>query len=185
MATLVKYQFTGFKELQAVFQELSNDFGPKDQNNILRSGVRQAMNPVLATARTLVPVDTGALHASLQLEVRKPTQKDRRSKYITATDVVIGAVTTAPSKKLAQKSYKHAKTGKKVTGIKSDGRANFMEYGFDHYAVREMGSAAVPAQPFMRPALESNSQTVVDSLASHLRNAITKYKAKQATKGQK
>lgn len=182
MATIVKYEFTGFKELQEVFQELGNDFGPKDQNKILRSGVRQAMNPVLATARTLVPVDTGALHASLQLEVRKPTQKDRRSKYITATDTIIGAVTTAPSKKLAQKSFKNAKTGKKQVGIAVDGRANFSEYGFNHYA-REVGTAAVPAQPFMRPALESNSQGVVDSLASHLRTAITKYKAKQAKKG--
>lgn len=182
MATIVKYEFTGFKELQEVFQELANDFGPKDQNKILRSGVRQAMNPVLATAKTLVPVDTGALSASLQLEVRKPTQKDRRSKYITATDTIIGAVTTAPGKKLEKRSFKNAKTGKKQIGIASDGRAQFMEYGFDHYA-REVGTAAVPAQPFMRPALETNSQNVVDSLATHLRTAITKYKAKQAKKG--
>lgn len=184
MSTIVKYEFTGFKELQEVFKELGQDFGPKDQNNILRSGVRQAMNPVLATARTLAPIDTGALHASLQLEVRRPTQKDRRSKYITATDTIIGAVTTAPGKKLATKTYKHAKTNKKVIGIRSDGRAQFMEYGFDHYS-REVGSASVPAQPFMRPALESNSQNVIDSLAGHLRTAITKYKSKQSKKGTK
>lgn len=182
MATIVKYEFTGFKELQEVFKELENDFGPKDQNNILRSGVRKAMSPVLATAKTLVPVDTGALRASLQTEVRKPTAKDRRSKYITATDTIVGLVTTASGKKLATKSFVHAKTKQKVTGIESDGRANFMEYGFDHYA-REVGTAAVPAQPFMRPALESNSQNVIDSLAGHLRTAITKYKAKQAKKG--
>jgi HK97 gp10 family phage protein len=182
MATIVKFEFVGFKELQEVFNELGNDFGPKDQNNILRSGVRKAMAPVLATARTLVPVDTGALHASLQTEARKPTNKDRRSKYITATDTVIGVVTTASGRKLANKTFTHAKTKQKVTGIPSDGRANFMEYGFDHYA-REVGTAAVPAQPFMRPALESNSQNVVDSLAAHLRTAITKYKARQAKKG--
>lgn len=181
MATIFQVEFTGYQELADVFKQLENDFGPKDSKKILNQGIRKSMQPVLQTAKSLVAVDTGGLLASLQLEVRKPTRKDRRSKYITDTDVVIGAVTTAPGKKLAKKKYFNQKKQKKVQGIPSDGRANFTEYGFDHYA-REMGSAAVPAQPFMRPALERNSQSVVDSLSSHLKTAIEKYKAKQTRK---
>lgn len=178
----VSFKYNGFQELADVFKELQNDFGPKDQNNILRSGVRKAMNPVLMTAREMVPRDTGALEASIQLETRKPTRKDRNSKYITATDVIVGLVTTAPGKKLAQKSFYHLKKKEKVKGIKSDGRANFMEYGFDHYS-KEVGTAAVPAKPFMRPSLESNAPTAVDTLAYHLADALKRYKAKQAKKG--
>jgi len=180
--TALKFQVTGFEELQEVFKKLEDDFGPKDQNSILRSAVRQAMRPVLMSSRELVPQDTGALAASLQLESRKPTKRDQRSKYITATDSVVALVTTAPGKKLAQRTFKNKKTGLKQTGIKSDGRANFMEYGFDHFA-REVGTAHVAAQPYLRPSLEGNSQLVVDTLGYHLKNQMERYKARQAKKG--
>ena len=161
-------KFVGFEELKDVFQQLSDNFGPKDNQAILRKSVRQSMLPVLATAVALVPHDTGALAASLQVESRKPTGRDIASKYIGATDTVIGLVTTAPGKKLAKTTFKNKKTGKKQVGIESDMRA----------AAVEFGTAKMAATPFLRPALEGQATVVVYRLASIIQENINKFKSK-------
>ena len=171
----VRWKLEGAQELKDVLNELSNDFGEKDQKNILKRGVREAMKPVLNMARTLVPTDTGALRASLRIEARKPTKRDKNSKYVGEKDVVIATVTTAPSSVLARTKFKNLKNTKsdiKQVGITSDARAIAME----------LGTAKVPPKPYLRPAIESQSTVVVGDLADSLRNAINKYRAKN-TKG--
>ena len=162
-------KFVGFEELKDVFQQLSDNFGPKDNQAILRKSVRQSMLPVLAQAVALVPHDTGALAASLQVESRKPTGKDKRSKYIGATDTVIGLVTTAPGKKLAKTTFTNKKSGKEEVGIKSDMRA----------AAVEFGTAKMAGTPFLRPALEGQATSVVESLASLISQNLEKFKSKK------
>lgn len=196
MAEIVKIEFTGFKELSDIFKELDSDFGQKDSKSILNRAVRQSMQPVLSQAKALAPKDTGALATTLRIEARKPSRKDKRSKYISETDSVIGAVTTKPiPKKLLKQAKEAFGNGKQARADKKkffaekgyiyDMRAAAMEYGFKHYITKEMGTAKVPAQPFMRPALEGQSSNVIESLAENLRTAITKYKAKQAKKESK
>lgn len=170
MATIFKVEFEGAKELSDLFRQIENDFGEKDSQNILRNAVRKSMQPVLLTARTLAPKDTGALAASLQVETRKPSNKDKRSKYVDGGDIVIGSVTTASGKKLAKKTFKNLQTGKKQKGIESDARATVMEFG----------TAKTPAQPYLRPALESSAANVAGSLSNSLKFSLEKYKAKQA-----
>lgn len=174
MAT-VKWKFEGALELKEVLRELSDDFGTKDAKTILRRGVREAMKPALYQAKLLAPADSGGLRASLRIETRKPNKKDMRSKYVSPNDVVIGTITTAPGPVLARTKFHnlHNTTSKiKQVGIESDARAIAMEFG----------TAKVAARPFLRPALESQSQSMVESLADNLRNAITKYQARK-TKG--
>jgi HK97 gp10 family phage protein len=170
---IVKIAFYGQPEFTEVLRQMQDDFGEKDQKKILTGAMRLAMKPVLAKARNLVPKDTGALSASLRIEARKPTKRDRNSVYVSPTDTVIGTVTTASGKQLAKKTFKNIKTGKKQKGIPSDARA---------YA-NEFGTAKMAGRPFLRPALETSSSQMLDSLTQSLKTAILKYQAKQPKKG--
>ncbi len=169
MADTVTFKVEGMKEFEQLLKEIQSDFGEKDTKKILNQAVKKSMGNVLATAKNLVPVDTGALRASLRLEVRKPTRKDKRSKYVENSDIVIGNVTTAPGNVLARTKFTNVKTGQKQKGIKSDARA----------IVNEFGTAKQPARPYLRPAMETQSPTVVSSLASSLRMALEKYRSKK------
>ena len=173
----VKFKLEGMEELLEVFNQIRDDFGEKDANKILKSAVHASMQPVLMTAKALAPVDTGALAASLRIESRRPTAKDKRSRYIKTTDTIIGTVTTAPGNVLKNRSFHklHAPAGQRIKqiGIPSDARAN----------VQEFGSYKMAAHPFMRPALESQSMNVAQSLGRTLGTALEKYKAKQYRKG--
>lgn len=173
MAGKITVDVTGMKEFADLIEQMQADFGEKDSRKILNKAVRKSMGHVLNAAKSQSPVDTGGLRASLRLAVRKPTRRDKRSKYIENSDIVIGQVTTAPGNVLAKLKYKDARTGEKAVGVKSDGRA----------IANEFGTAKMAAQPFLRPAMESQAQTTVNSLANSLKAELEKYRAKQAKKG--
>jgi hypothetical protein len=175
-------KWSGFKEFEDLFNEIEDDFGEKDANKILRNATREAMKPVLSTARVLLEshgnVDTGQLLRSLQLEARKPSSRDKRSKYVEPTMIAISRVSVAPGSKfdpdqpkLRSKTFKNKKTGMKEH-MHSDARAYAIEFGTVRWLKGE-------GRPFIRPALESNIQAVTDGLTVSLRNALLKYKSKQ------
>lgn len=180
----LKVKWQGFKEFEELFKEIQNDFGEKDSQNILRNSLRQAMKPVLETSRNLLQshgnVDTGQLLKSLQLEARKPTGRDKRSKYVDSNMIAIARVTVAPGskfepdKKLTSKTFKNKKTGEREH-MHSDARAYAIEFGTVRWLKGE-------GRPFIRPALESNIQAVTGSLVVSLRNALLKYKSKHMNK---
>ena len=178
MANKIDFGWEGFKEFDDLLTQMVNDFGYKDARRILTRSVRRAMKPVLEQAKLFAPVDTGALERLLWLEARKPTNRDKRSKYVDRTDAVIATVTTPPGTKLAKmKHYNYSESFKKkaditTTGIKSDMRA----------IAQEFGTAKTPAKPYLRPALERNHQSVVDSLGSMLGIELEKYKAPKPTR---
>lgn len=152
---MVAIKLEGIGSVFAVFNRLAEDIGDKKATSkILVPAVREAMKPVLAAAKRNAPDDTGALMRSLQIEARRPTRRDRRSKYITQTDTVIATVTTAPGKKLAK------------MGIKSDGRAIAMEFG----------TRSISAHPYLRPALEANAQGTVARLGEILARRLNEYR---------
>lgn len=179
----VTIKLEGIGEVDKALRELENDFGQKESaKRVLVPAVREALKPVLMQAIANAPKDTGGLALSLQVEARRPTSRDRRSKYITQTDTVIGAVTTASAKKLARMSEgkglasarrKLKKLGfenpQEFTGVDSDARAMSQEFG----------TAKIPAQPYLRPALESNAQTTVNRLADILKRRINEFRSKQ------
>ena len=173
MGDKIRIAFYGQEEFTQVIREMQDDFGVKDQKKILTSAMRVAMKPVLEKAKSLVSVDTGGLRASLRIEARKPTTKDKRSVYVSPTDTVIGTVTTGSGKQLAKKTFKNVRTGNKQKGIPSDARG----------IANEFGTAKMAAKPYLRPALETSSSQLLDSLTLSLRSAILKYKAKQPKKG--
>jgi HK97 gp10 family phage protein len=154
----VTIKLEGIGPIANVLKEIEQEIGDKKaQSKILVPAVREAMKPVLAMAKANSPKDTGALERSLIIEARRPTRRDRRSKYVTETDTVIAAVTTASGKKLAK------------MGIESDARA----------IAQEFGSAKNTAHPYLRPALESMAQSTVNLLSGILARRIEQFKAKQ------
>jgi len=178
----VTFKVEGLKEVYAAFQELAEEIGDKKATSkILVPAAREAMQPVLTQAIANAPMDTGGLKLSLQIEARRPTKRDRRSKYVTEKDAVIAAVTTASGKKLAQMSEgaglvkarrKLAKLGVKnadsFTGIKGDARA----------IAQEFGSARNGAKPYLIPAMDSQNQQTAKRLGDILGRRINQYRIK-------
>lgn len=156
MAT-TSIKLTGMAEVEDALNRLNEDFGDKmARSKVLVPAVREAMKPVLAQARSNAPIDTGGLRRSLQVEARRPTRKDKGSKYVSSTDTVIALVTTAPGKKLAK------------MGINSDARA----------IAQEFGTAKTPAHPYLRTAMESQSSIVVENLKDILIRRIDTFRKK-------
>jgi len=181
MAKTFTIGVVGAEELEEIFKIIESDFGPKDQNRILVRAIKQAMQPALMHAKANAPVDTGGLRESLRIEARKPSRRDKRSRYISETDTVIATVTTAPGNVLAKKKFHNyresfkQKKDVKTLGIESDARAIAMEFGTAHVA----------AQPFLRPALESQSGAIVNNLAAPLKTALEKYRVTQYKRQQR
>ena len=178
----VTFKVEGLKDVYAAFEELAAEIGDKKaQSKILIPAAREAMQPILNQAISNAPMDTAGLRLSLQVEARRPTRRDRRSKYITENDTVIAAVTTASGKKLQAMSegaglLRASKKLKKLgveeaesfTGIESDARAIAQEFGTSNHG----------AQPYLRPAIESQASETARRLGDILGRRLNQYKAK-------
>ena len=181
----VTIKLEGIGDVIKTFDELAQEIGDKKaRSKILIPAARDAMRPVLAQAKGNAPKDTGALFSTLIIEARRPNNRDRRSKYIKQSDAVIAAVTTkAFPKKLAKQFYKENenlyKTDKKEYKKKLKDLKKEMNFPYDARAIaQEFGTGKMPAQPYLRPALESQSQDTVNRLADGLRKYILKFRAK-------
>lgn len=171
----VTVDIVGKREFDDLVKEIIDDFGEKDAKKILQIAAKKSMEQVLTSAKSRAPVDTGQLQASLRLRAGKPSRRDRRSKYVSPSDTVIATVTTATIRQLETLKFKNQRnttSNIKQVGGASDARAIAMEFG----------TAKVAAKPYLRPALESNSGSVVSSLRDSLKSALEKYKARQARK---
>lgn len=155
----VTIKLEGIGDVDKALRALEDEFGDKlARSKVLIPAVREALKPVLSQAKANAPKDSGDLTKSLIIEARRPNSRDRRSKYVTRTDTVIAAVTTASGKKLAK------------MGIKSDARA----------IAQEFGTASHPAHPYLRPALEANAQATVTKLGEILARRIQQFRAKNS-----
>lgn len=174
----------GIGEVINVFDEIAQQIGDKKANSkILIPAARDAMKPILALAQQNAPVDSGALRLLLQVNARRPNSRDKRSKYITENDAVIATVTTASGKKMRAMSEGKGleRTRRRLIkfGSTSEQAASFEGFKSDARAIaQEFGTSKMPAQPYLRPALESQSQNTVNRLADGLRKYILKFKAK-------
>lgn len=185
----VSIKLEGVGDVASAFDALAADIGDKKANSkILVPAVRDAMQPVLTAAMQKAPTDTGALKMMLQVEARRPTNKDKRSKYINSNDTVIASITTASGKKMKQwnEALKTDKGKKNIqrrllrAGLTPEQTREFKGFKSDARAIaQEFGTASTPEQPYLRPALEANAQSTVNRLAASIRRRIEQYKAKQ------
>jgi HK97 gp10 family phage protein len=179
MAGGVVIKLDGVGAVMQSFDRLVQQIGDKQATSkVLVPAIREAMKPVLARAQANAPVDTGGLKLTLQLEARRPTKADRRSKYITATDTVIAKVTTAPGWKLKKmsegKGLKAAQKRLKKMGVESEVADQFSGIKSDARAMaQEFGTARMPAHPYLRTALETDAQGTVTRLGEILSRRIS------------
>ena len=182
-----QFQVSGVKETLDVFEDLRVQIGDsKKTSRILVKTVAEAMKPVLAMAKGLVPKDTGMLDRSLSIVSRRPTNKDMRSKYVKPTDSAIALVTTKPiPKKLKQQLHaSFAATGKDKAEYRKFAKKFYRDQDkfYDARAIaNEFGTANKSAKPYLRVSLESQQQTVSNLLANLLKVNIEKFKAKNPT----
>ena len=177
----------GAEELAYLLEQISKEYGVESADkNVLIPAAKDAMKLVLNSAKSkLVPghgYDTGQLQRTLRVDARLAKPKDRRSRYVSETDLVMAQVTALLNKE-----------GNDV----SDGRAMFVEYGTKNHnktiatpkglsrraitaMQREFGTVRMAARPYLRPALEENQNAVIDKLKANIQTQIQKYKAKQA-----
>lgn len=145
----------GFAGLEEALVELEQLTGRTNTGkNAVRRGMRKAMKRVEDRAKSLVPVDDGALRDSITTKNAK-AQRGAGGKYLRQEGVTI---VTGP-------------TGRQEGG-----------YG----AFQEFGTVNMPANPFMRPAADSQGQGVIDEVADILREEVMKSAArarKKAAKG--
>lgn len=186
--TRTKIEVVGLSEALVVFDELADEIGEKKATSkVLVPAAREAMRPVLATAKLLAPKDTGDLARTLQVEARRPNKRDQRSKYANPTDTVIALVTTkAFPKKKRQEFYKE--NADLYLRDKSAYRKKFKEFaysiGFPYDAraiAQEFGSAHNGPKPFMRPALEINASQVANTLGQIIGRRVEQFRAKNIT----
>lgn len=182
------FKFEGLSDVLKAFDELAKEIGDKEaKSKILVPATKKAMQPVLGMAQQNAPVDTGGLRLSLQIEARRPTRKDRRSKYISSTDTVIAVVTTASGRKLKQmsegKGLERSRKRLVKMGMEQNDASRFMGVDSDARAIaQEFGTARNPHQPYLRPALENNATVVANSLGETLATQIQKYKSRKFKK---
>lgn len=147
--------FEGGKQLEQALKEIEG----KLANKIGRKAVRETIKPVHAQIKAAAPVKTGVLKAGIIIKTRK--RKGRLTASVVASDKFW------KPEKATSGSGKKAKTRQLFY-------ANFIELGTAHQA----------ASPFMRPAFDSNRESMVSGVTKRLREGIDQA-AKQAPKGKK
>jgi len=177
------FEVKGLKETLEVFEQLRVEIGDKKATSkVLVPAVREAMKPVLAMAKALVPKgDTHLLVDSLYITARRPSGKDKQSRYVKYQDSVISLVSTKPIPKSLKNKFKQSHSHLKGAEFRSARKAYFAEQGYladGRAAANEFGTAKMPGKPYLRVSLESQAQAVSEMLGKILKQKIEQYKAK-------
>ncbi len=177
-----EFEVKGIKETIDVFKQLADEIGDKKATSkILLPALKMAIQPVLYTAKMLAPRDTHKLADSLISYVKRPSSKDKRSKYISNTDAVIAKVEVKPISARERNEFKATRKSLASKGIKVSAKQFYEGRGrfYDARAIaNEFGTANRAAKPFLRPAMESQASTVVDLLALTINQKILQYRSK-------
>ena len=143
---------SGLSELQATLKALNEDMTTK----IARYATKAAAKVVLEKAKALVPVDTGALKASLEVHEIRKTQLT--SEYT----VMVNTFT--------MKKYKE---GSQVRRHRIEGHKTYEDWG-DFYYGRfiEFGTVKMAARPFLRPAFEQSKDSALSEMVKAIREGV-------------
>lgn len=142
----------GLEGLKAQLQNIAVETQPK----LLRGAMRSAFKRVQDSARAKVPVDSGALHAAINIG----------SARMKNGGLAVGLVMTGASNRTTEMTKLAAAAfGEKTvthSSIPPARRWHFIEFG----------TARQAPKPFLRPAIDENAQGVVDELGRQIRKRI-------------
>ena len=152
------------RNVMAALEKLPKEFQKSAEKAVLRAGGK----PILKAAKAKVPVDTGNLKKSLGISVHANKQG-----WISAR---VGP----------RKGFKSAKslTGRKRERATKGKRSTWQERKMaDAQEISwyvETGTPHSPAQPFIRPAIDSAANQVVEAMAAGLDKHLTRVAARLA-----
>jgi len=145
---VIDTKILGLKDLDKVLGQIAKEYGQKEGEKTLRDALRNAAKPVLDAAKDNVPTKSGALKDTIKVSVGRPNKADKKN-GATKDTVAVARVKAGNTKKAA------------VGGV---WYSNFVEYGTERSAPK----------PFLRPAIDSHSDTSVNIFAHELGKSIDK-----------
>jgi HK97 gp10 family phage protein len=151
-------KISGLRELGERMRNLSDDINKK----VARQAVAAGAKIVRDDARRRAPKDTGNLQAAIVMKNLGKTKMTAR--YVVATRS--GKTADVKAGKAAARSGE--KDQRKLVGKDAF-------YG----AFVEFGTVKMPARPFMRPAIDDNTQAATDAIAKRLRQRIERAERKK------
>lgn len=129
-------QVKGLKELNKILEQLPI----KLQKRAVRKALRAGSRPIIQKARSLAPVDTGALKKSIIYAQRRDPTRGAIG-FLKSSVAGKGKQNTGSEKKRVPSKYAH---------------------------LVEFGTSRAPAQPFMRPALDSAGNDAIKKITEVL-----------------
>jgi HK97 gp10 family phage protein len=149
-----EFRVEGFEELFAKMTELEEEIGKGKTDKIWRKALTWAMEPVLQDARSFAPKDTGQTAQRIYMKVHRPQGRDKSSNRY-AGEMFLARVTASTLRDDSVQNFVVNKRGKLQSTWANKSRAPISQ---------EFGNARTPAQPFLRPALSSNTDRVISRL---------------------
>ena len=147
------FKVEGLDDLLQSMGDLQEEIGKKKTDRLWRKVMGQAMLPVLDSAKNLAPVDTGQLKEHIYMKVQRPAARDKASVTYKGEDIMV-RVTVGPKRRDSKVAGVVTKRGKEKTIY------NHKPVALAH----EFGTAELAAKPFMRPALSTNVDNVIQRL---------------------
>lgn len=149
--TQFSFEAKGFKELHDVLIEMGEDlcYG-KTAKRVLIPAVKTAMKPVYDQVKNTIPYD----------------EKNRSGTHMRDTVRVTGRVPNSRDMRAQHADPDAVAIG--IVSIRTDDRGMSQEFG----------NARVNGQPFLRLALETQANTVVNTLGTFLAFKLSQYKSK-------
>lgn len=167
----VDFKVEGFTELYAEMDKLSEEIGKQKTDRIWRNALRYAMEPVLQDAKTYSPKDTHELVDHIYMKVHRPQGRDKSSNSY-AGEMYMARVTLSPIREDSKQNFVMNKRGKLQAVW-----VNKKPVGVS----QEFGNANTPMHPFMRPAMDNNTDRVISRLGWAVWEAIAKMEYKKGS----
>jgi len=149
-----EFRVEGFEQLFAKMNELEEEIGKGKTDKIWRKALAWAMEPVLQDAKSFAPKDTGETAERIYMRVHRPQGRDKSSNRY-AGEMFIARVTASTLREDSVQNFVVNKKGRLQATWANKSRAPVS---------LEFGNARVPARPFLRPALSSNTDRVISRL---------------------
>lgn len=171
----VEYEFKvdGFDELFAGMAELKEEIGKGKTDRMWREALTIAAQPILDSAKRNAPIDTGQLEEHIYMKVQRPMARDKAGKYY-AGEMYMARITVSPIREDTELHFIVNKRGR-VQPVYRNKRPVALS--------QEFGNAHNGAHPFLRPALESNVNLVVEILGDRIKLILDKFAKEQKTQG--
>lgn len=156
-----EFQVQGFDELFVAMDELAKEIGQTKTDNIWKKALGYAFTPVLESAKSLAPSDTGQLKQGIYMKVSRPTSRDKGSSTYQG-ESFMARVTSSAKREDSKLDIQITKKGKerKIYTNRPVGLA------------AEFGTADTAPHPYLRPSLENNADRVISRLGYSVMAAI-------------